>query len=300
MFDRPWTAQVEDRFRHTLLDIARGKRPARPIHDLSRFDHSEDGVDVSLYDDWDIEMYRWARLQKLYDTETQAYRRLKRLQGHGIPRLYGVVQLTRSAEHAEAHPALCTVSGIALEYLDGDSLDRAPPIDRTLVPSDEDQARGHRALDILRAAHALGVVHRDITWQNVVSGPDGSYAIIDWGHARLRGAAHSDEDWLAIRGAARDLTRMRYILQEHGRYDPTPIDTTTPTPWNGYMRVNHAALMVKDPARRAAWFESVPYPEPGWKMVRVPGRTGASEWQYRMFRVRPGVRVQECYDGEPL
>ncbi|EJD50473.1 hypothetical protein AURDEDRAFT_160374 [Auricularia subglabra TFB-10046 SS5] len=250
--------------------------------------------DPARFDDWDIEMYRWDRLQQQLSNEVRALRRLRPLWGQGVSTFYGTVELARSGETI-AHPSISTVSGLLVEYVEGEALDCEKRGDYSIPPTDEDQARGQAILNVVRKAHALGVVHRDLSWRNVIQRPGGSFALIDWGLARCREPEHSADDWLAIRAQARDLTSLREVIEHSTRYDPTPVDMEEPDPGCGYSFVNSAALSVRDPTRRSAWFESVPCPEPGYTMVRVPGNNAEYRWEYRRFRVRPGIRVRETY-----
>ena len=71
---------------------------------------------------------------------------------------------------------------IVMEYLDGSTLtdvirERGP------LPSDEVIHIGQALLDALEAAHAAGVLHRDVKPSNVMIAPDGRVALTDFGIA---------------------------------------------------------------------------------------------------------------------
>src|SRR3954469_24443230 len=71
---------------------------------------------------------------------------------------------------------------IVMEYLDGCTLtdllrERGP------LPVDEVVRIGHSLLNALEAAHAAGVLHRDVKPSNVMVAPDGRVALTDFGIA---------------------------------------------------------------------------------------------------------------------
>jgi serine/threonine-protein kinase len=74
---------------------------------------------------------------------------------------------------------------IVMELLEGQSLatvirERTPTVDETLRMADE-------VLDVLAAAHAQGIIHRDIKPDNLFVLPNGSIKVLDFGIAQLRG-----------------------------------------------------------------------------------------------------------------
>jgi serine/threonine-protein kinase len=110
----------------------------------------------------------------------------------------------REAQAAAAlnHPNIVTVYEIgehegqvfiAMEYAEGQTLKDL--ISSSRPPSTVNRLPISQVLDIatqlasgLAAAHAKGIVHRDIKPQNIVMSPDGRAKILDFGLAKLKGA----------------------------------------------------------------------------------------------------------------
>ncbi len=83
---------------------------------------------------------------------------------------------------------------IAMEYVEGIPLDRllrGGPLKAAQVAS-----LGHEIADGLAAAHANGIIHRDLKVENVIVTPDGHAKILDFGLAR----PILDEDALTGKG----------------------------------------------------------------------------------------------------
>src|SRR5688572_16819727 len=128
----------------------------------------------------------------------------------------------REAKAASAldHPNICTVyeidetddgrAFIAMAFLEGETLDRK--IARGPLASDEAVRLAMQIARGLAAAHAHGIIHRDIKPGNIVVTGDGLVKIVDFGIATLAGAA---------RVTATDTTAgtVAYLSPEQARGD---------------------------------------------------------------------------------
>ena len=106
----------------------------------------------------------------------------------------GRQRLMREARAAAAlnHPHIATVHDVldvdgkvivVFEYVEGDSL--AVRLQRGPLTINETVEIAWQLADALAAAHAQGVIHRDLKPGNVVIGPDGRAKVLDLGIARL-------------------------------------------------------------------------------------------------------------------
>ena len=99
------------------------------------------------------------------------------------------------------HPNVCSVIDIeesdgqqfiVMEYVDGVTLRQKTPVAKI------DEALGY-AIQIgeaLQAAHARGIVHRDVKSENVMVTADGRVKVMDFGLAKLAGVLADGEDKL--------------------------------------------------------------------------------------------------------
>jgi serine/threonine protein kinase len=101
----------------------------------------------------------------------------------------------RAAARLRSHPSIVTVHDVVLdggrpwivmELVHGRSLDRVVRDDGPLPPQQVAWI-GLRMLDALGAAHALGVLHRDVKPANVMLTDDGRVLLTDFGSATVAG-----------------------------------------------------------------------------------------------------------------
>ncbi|MEO8680816.1 MAG: protein kinase [Vicinamibacterales bacterium] len=111
------------------------------------------------------------------------------------------------------HPHICTLYDIGdhdgkqfmvMELLEGESLKTR--ITRGMIPLDEVVELGAQLADALDAAHAQGVVHRDIKPPNLFVTPRGQLKVLDFGVAKLNLARGSGRDPDLTRGHTDQLT----------------------------------------------------------------------------------------------
>ncbi len=134
---------------------------------------------------------------RVRDTRLQCTRALKLLRqpcaGDPLERS----RFLREARAAAAlnHPGICTVheidevdgrAFIVMEYVPGQDL--AARIAAGPLPPAEALRIAQEIGEALRAAHAAGIVHRDIKPRNIRLMPDGHVKIVDFGLAKLAGA----------------------------------------------------------------------------------------------------------------
>ncbi|MEU7939649.1 serine/threonine-protein kinase [Microbispora bryophytorum] len=133
--------------------------------------------------------------------------------------------LGRAVDEARAagrltHPSIVTVHDvvghagqpwIVMDLVPGRSLDKIIREDGPLA-SERVAVIGLAVLDALEAAHARGIVHRDVKPANVLIGPDGRALLTDFGIAApLGGAGHS---WQSSAGSP------NYMAPERFRDEP--------------------------------------------------------------------------------
>ena len=92
------------------------------------------------------------------------------------------------------HPNVCTLHDIGpnylvMELLEGQTL--AERIRQGPIPLDEALAIAGQIADALDAAHEKGVTHRDLKPGNIKITPDGVVKVLDFGLAKMGGAAPS-------------------------------------------------------------------------------------------------------------
>ena len=110
------------------------------------------------------------------------------------------------ASSAVDHPNICTVYEvdetedgrlfIAMAFCEGETLKRR--VERGPLPLPEVVRIAAQIASGLAAAHAKGIVHRDVKPANVIVGPDGRVKIVDFGIAKLADQSRLTRDGTAV------------------------------------------------------------------------------------------------------
>ena len=134
-------------------------------------------------------------------------------------------RFVREAKAASAlnHPNIVTIHDvgadqgvdfIVMEYVEGTPLDRLIP--NVGLPVDEALRFGLQIASALGAAHAAGIVHRDVKPANVIVGPGGRVKVLDFGLAKLAerdaGGVLVTSDSTATAASLVERTRQGVIL----------------------------------------------------------------------------------------
>ena len=112
------------------------------------------------------------------------------------------------------------VTGLVLEVIDGHTL--AQRLERGSLPLAEALSVARQLASALAAAHAAGVVHRDLKPDNVMIRPDGLVKIVDFGVAKLAPVAAPSEAALTVAATQQGLLlgTLNYMSPEQARgYD---------------------------------------------------------------------------------
>ncbi|KAK0458940.1 uncharacterized protein EV420DRAFT_340818 [Desarmillaria tabescens] len=275
----PWTPDLEERLRAAVREIDNGTK-------THWFESVKDRMNPALpcpsdWEDWMWEIFTWTLRMERQESEVEAYRLLRKLQGFLIPRFIGLVTLPISSE--EPHPITNCVPGIVIEYIQGESLGSLKP--DVNIPRSEAEAIADAVMDAFRILKAQKcVIHNDIHIDNIIlRHSDRSPVIIDLGCALTRESSMSDsEEWEASIAGNDDMRAVRNMLtsKEHGVWRRKE----TPLPMHYY----HTLL---------AWNKYVEnQPEDYRKQTfeRVPDTDGeGAREKVLQWRLRPGIQRRE-------
>jgi serine/threonine protein kinase len=133
---------------------------------------------------------------------------------------------------------------LVMDLLDGSSLERFTRRGGTRLPLESILRIGYEVLDLLAAAHAKGIVHRDVKPANIMVTAGGTVKVLDFGIARLTERALDGSSTQT--GAAMGTPAYMPPEQARGRWNLVDVRTDL---WA--MGATMFALVVGDRPRRA-------------------------------------------------
>lgn len=160
-----------------------------------------------------------------FDARLQRRVAIKRIRSdaQATPRARERLRREAAAAAALSHPSIVHVydiladesgEAIVMEYVEGETL--AARLERGPVPEGEAVAVAREIADGLAAAHAVGLIHRDLKPQNVMLTPAGRVKILDFGLAKRLEPAPGD-DALTAEGGLVGTVRSMSPEQARGR-----------------------------------------------------------------------------------
>ena len=207
------------------------------------------------------------------------------------------LRLLREAQAAATldHPNVCAVyevgedggrSFIAMQFVDGETL--ADRLARGPIAPHAALRIAEAIADALGAAHARGIVHRDVKPANVMLSSNGQIKVVDFGLAKVVGPSPTssvDETAPAITAAGAIVGTVAYMSPEQVRGEA--LDTRTDVFSLGV--VLHEMLSGRHPFRRASAAESIaavlvetsPALQTGVEWQRIVGKCLAKERERR-------------------
>ena len=114
---------------------------------------------------------------------------------------------------------------LVMELLEGDELDRVLKKSGQRLPVRVVLTIGYQLLDVLAAAHAKGIVHRDVKPANLFLTRDGTVKVLDFGIARVREALHGVDELTTHTGVL--LGTPAFMSPEQAFAKPSEIDERT-------------------------------------------------------------------------
>jgi serine/threonine-protein kinase len=259
-----------------------------------------------------------------FDDRLQRRVAIKRIRSDREMTARARARLRREAAAAAAlnHPAVVHVydildepsgEAIVMEYAEGHTL--AQSLAKGPLPAVLAIGLVRQVAEGLAAAHAAGLVHRDLKTQNVVVTPSGGAKILDFGISK-RVAGPLDEDPLTAEGALLGTTRAMSPEQAEGRALDARSDLfslgvllyevcTGRSPFKGESSLETLRNVISEPAPALADL-SPALPPPlvalvGELLEKDPARrpAGAAEVAERLGRIAqlPGLRERELPDA---
>ncbi|KAK0227431.1 hypothetical protein EDD85DRAFT_958051 [Armillaria nabsnona] len=190
----PWSLSIENRLRHVVEKIHAADVP--DWLELLEDDIHKRGQlpDIYTWEDWMWGISTWYRKLYYQKCEVDAYRLLRRLQGHVIPRFYGTPLFPASLSTTSKGPTWNSLK---------------PGMDLDAAETISDQV-----MDAFRnIKDEICVLHNDIHIGNIIlRATDRTPVIIDFVYAMIREPDMSDAKWTEIVRQCSDISAMRSNL----------------------------------------------------------------------------------------
>lgn len=152
---------------------------------------------------------------------------------------------------ADRHVPGALIYGLILEDLKGFDLAEYEPSMGNYA------ALGHSLMAAVSTFPAHGVLHCDIRAQNILITSSKRIVLIDFGHATLRKAADSDEDWNGDFEYEEEMSSLQHVLNHRRLRARTPFDLRLHQVRSCHWANNHnVSLYPKEAVER--WFDEVP------------------------------------------
>ncbi|RDB26711.1 hypothetical protein Hypma_005348 [Hypsizygus marmoreus] len=176
---------------------------------------------------WEEEMDNYEFRKSCYDREIAAYRHLRTLQSHDVPRFYGTFRypfkssIGSSFKHESDMGAsiLDSAEGMVLEYVDSLNLEEAHSDVST--PRPDVERASEATLQIMKRLRNLGLWHGDCRAENVLMRRQAPHdpVLIDFGCSSIKRPTESLAQWIATHDEIQD---MQYVLSEAGMHIESP------------------------------------------------------------------------------
>jgi serine/threonine protein kinase len=224
-----------------------------------------------------------------FHNEVRAYHQLQKLQGHYIPRFFGVTTFDGVSLPAGIQN---DVPGILLEFIDGISMEE---IDIESTFAVVHPHIGQSAVNCFEKVTSLGVLHGDIRLANlVVRKEDGKVFLLDFALSTFRRDDEMNDEWKEHVRSENEVPTIKDFLQRRQLRDRTPIEPFT-FGHKGYAYYN-SMIMTSPKGWRDKYFEEIEefpdvdiqvdengttwlYESPNWRVKQGP----AAERRQRLY-----------------
>ncbi len=210
----PWTFKIEQEYQDYAL---RGN--ASNFIAKFRSDPNMAEAEGEKWSNAQNEAYLYNYMQKLYDTETEVYRRLKDMQGKDVPRLIARVKLpgcTPSPIGSNANCKYIDCPGILLDLIEGFPLTDLA----THAPREIWQNVCEEAIRIVNTIGDRGIRNEDVKTRSFVVNKNSVNArfnvvMLDFASCQLRRPDQGERDWMEWKALQDEEGAVGYVMQKN-------------------------------------------------------------------------------------